>query len=681
MKINRKLFAALLALSMMLSLVLPASALDLSGAAYSGAKFTRLAFDYNDRTLDFHNGLLIAHDENYKCGLIDENGNVVLPFEYDGLTYLDNGLYISMLMDENYNIQSNVINAKGETLFAAPAGDYAYKGSDYFYVSHLGEWDPITGEMLEDYYSTYYSFDLKPLDSVIIESYSEAGYTVLYRGVSGTSDYQYALRNDETGETVLDFSEDIIYIWTDENSGESRILAGGKIYDLNLNEIPTAEEYTEVSPYSNFIYVSVGEFGEKNGAVDANGKVLVPLGEYSYFSEMDKDGYIAAVGVSGHSGALFKDGQLIQEYTDKSVSACVDSPSLIFWTYDSESNLNYGLMDKEGNILVPAVYSTIYESGNGQFIAEKEIEMDGWYGYTCDLLDSAGQKVFEESYGELTYIGEDRYLVSDWEHSGIRNGDGSFYLPMQYKNIFVYDGGYYEIYDGETRSLKNFNGETYITTTSGEMVFSLVGDYSLYGATFDQELLKEYGYDGAVVLPICADTPQGPVTCFFSLESASVLDTASGFVSNIDENGVFAYLDPETNLYGVAKLPAAETPVAASSEITVKVGDNAVVWTDAKPFINNEDRTMVPLRAVADALGLQVDWNGETREASFSDGSRTIYFPIDSRQAHADDGSIVEMDTAAVIVNDRTYAPIRYLAEFFGHTVGWDGETRTVLIN
>ena len=38
------------------------------------------------------------------------------------------------------------------------------------------------------------------------------------------------------------------------------------------------------------------------------------------------------------------------------------------------------------------------------------------------------------------------------------------------------------------------------------------------------------------------------------------------------------------------------------------------------------------------------------------------------------------MDTAAVIVNSRTYAPIRYLAEFFGYKVDWDGKTKTVLL-
>ena len=119
---------------------------------------------------------------------------------------------------------------------------------------------------------------------------------------------------------------------------------------------------------------------------------------------------------------------------------------------------------------------------------------------------------------------------------------------------------------------------------------------------------------------------------------------------------------------------------APAPELSVTVNGKAVQWTDAEPFIDANSRTMVPLRAVADAMGLTVDWDGDAREASFSNGSKTIYFPIDSTAARTGDGSIVQMDTAAVIVNSRTYAPIRYLAEYFGYTVGWDGATKTVSI-
>ena len=60
--------------------------------------------------------------------------------------------------------------------------------------------------------------------------------------------------------------------------------------------------------------------------------------------------------------------------------------------------------------------------------------------------------------------------------------------------------------------------------------------------------------------------------------------------------------------------------------------------------------------------------------------SSGVYFPIGSTEARTGGGDRIPMDTAAVIVSDRTYAPVRYLAEFFGYDVGWDGASRTVLI-
>ena len=125
-------------------------------------------------------------------------------------------------------------------------------------------------------------------------------------------------------------------------------------------------------------------------------------------------------------------------------------------------------------------------------------------------------------------------------------------------------------------------------------------------------------------------------------------------------------------------IPAEPEQPTTPSGISVTVGGAAVAWTDAVPFINANNRTMVPLRAVADAMDLTVNWDGGARVASFGDGDKTISFPIDSSTASTSDGGSVQMDTAAVIMNERTYAPIRYLAEYFGYEVGWDAATQTV---
>ena len=120
---------------------------------------------------------------------------------------------------------------------------------------------------------------------------------------------------------------------------------------------------------------------------------------------------------------------------------------------------------------------------------------------------------------------------------------------------------------------------------------------------------------------------------------------------------------------------------AAQPALSVTVGGTPVQWIAGnEPFIDANGRTMVPLRAVGNALNLTVDWDGAAREAIFTDGSKTIYFPIDKNVARTSGGGTVEMNTTAVIVNGSTYAPVRYLAEYFGRTVDWDGNTRTVII-
>ena len=124
---------------------------------------------------------------------------------------------------------------------------------------------------------------------------------------------------------------------------------------------------------------------------------------------------------------------------------------------------------------------------------------------------------------------------------------------------------------------------------------------------------------------------------------------------------------------------AAAAPAPAAG-IAVTINGSAIQWTDAIPFADANNRTMVPLRAVGEALGLQVDWNGASQEASFTDGVRTIFFPINSKYYRMETGEYGSMDTAAVVVNQRTFAPIRYLAEYFGYSVDWDGSTRTVVV-
>jgi hypothetical protein len=163
---------------------------------------------------------------------------------------------------------------------------------------------------------------------------------------------------------------------------------------------------------------------------------------------------------------------------------------------------------------------------------------------------------------------------------------------------------------------------------------------------------------------------------------------------------------------------------AASTPINVTIDGVAVQWTDATPYVDANNRTMVPLRAIGEAMGLDVEWDKTDKSATFAIaydekdavswgevidtdndskadsfmGGSGVVFTLDEKMAvsailfyklGADlttaeptytEAGVINMDTAAVMKDNRTYAPVKYLAEFYGYTVNWDQNTRTVIL-
>lgn len=115
-----------------------------------------------------------------------------------------------------------------------------------------------------------------------------------------------------------------------------------------------------------------------------------------------------------------------------------------------------------------------------------------------------------------------------------------------------------------------------------------------------------------------------------------------------------------------------------SSNISVTVNGSAVTF-DQPPIMAN-DRTLVPLRAIFEALGATVDWNGDTQTVTSTRGNTTVSLAIGSNIMTKNSISY-ELDVPAQIVGERTLVPVRAIAEAFGSAVDWNGETQTVIIN
>lgn len=111
--------------------------------------------------------------------------------------------------------------------------------------------------------------------------------------------------------------------------------------------------------------------------------------------------------------------------------------------------------------------------------------------------------------------------------------------------------------------------------------------------------------------------------------------------------------------------------------IKVKVNGSYLIM-DAAPILVN-DRTLLPIRAISEALGADVAWDEGTATATITHGKTIL--SVKSNEATAQfNGSDIELDVPARISNDRMMLPLRFIAEHLGASVDWDESNKTVLL-
>ena len=108
--------------------------------------------------------------------------------------------------------------------------------------------------------------------------------------------------------------------------------------------------------------------------------------------------------------------------------------------------------------------------------------------------------------------------------------------------------------------------------------------------------------------------------------------------------------------------------------------EGQAVETD-QPAVIVDSRTMVPVRVIAETLGCEVDWDAATKTVTFTQGSIVATMVVGEKTLNVTNNGVttaMEIDTPAVIINNRTMVPVRFLTELFGFNVDWDAVTKTV---
>lgn len=108
-------------------------------------------------------------------------------------------------------------------------------------------------------------------------------------------------------------------------------------------------------------------------------------------------------------------------------------------------------------------------------------------------------------------------------------------------------------------------------------------------------------------------------------------------------------------------------PTALNNDVPVRIdNDNEEVV----PYLGDGDRTLVPLRFIAEACGANVDWNQEKQQITISDKTNTITMNVGSTD-YTVNSQTKTMDAAPLVKEDRTFVPLRAAVEALNQKVFW----------
>ena len=165
----------------------------------------------------------------------------------------------------------------------------------------------------------------------------------------------------------------------------------------------------------------------------------------------------------------------------------------------------------------------------------------------------------------------------------------------------------------------------------------------------------------------------------YALESLAILDQNGKEIASEDKgNGEFTFIMPASKV----KIKAVFEPISPEQEgrqtvVQMQIGSKLLISNgvasqkDAAPVIRN-NRTLVPIRFITEALGGEVKWNETAKE---------VILVMDGKEIRMTIGKALEKyGVAPIIIDGRTYVPVRFVADELKAMVAWDNETKTVTI-
>ncbi len=292
----------------------------------------------------------------------------------------------------------------------------------------------------------------------------------------------------------------------------------------------------------------------------------------------------------------------------------------------------YGAYDYEGNIIIPFEYEYLFPTGSSELLIAKKNGKYGIMDHLCNTVLPFEYDIIEPLYYFDFEDDPDRYRYDDY---CLAEKDG--------KAALVYKG----------RLSSNFEDVNSFDFYSLVPESSYNTEYNPYAIADIKE--TEAGY-------VIVDKYSNPLH--------------SDAYTDINANDNVVVVETLNGKKGVLKVVTNEITMGINNYKANVFGET--VMNDTYPIIIN-NRTMLPIRFVAEALGATVGWEPSTQSVTITKDSTEINLQIGNNVA-TKNGAEITLDTVPFIENGRTYLPVRFISEELGADVEWIPETRSVVI-
>lgn len=361
-----------------------------------------------------------------------------------------------------------------------------------------------------------------------------------------------------------------------------------------------------------------------------------------------------------------------------------------------DGNTTYPIGGAGNNVNGADVYIS-----NGRVMTDvQKNEVFAWTGFDKDIWDiptKAGKlpSLQKGTYPDLpTLPSKDLTIDETPQHFTTRNIGNGFVVKVTS--------------EGTLNESIEFTKEYRLHDTTGEWMSAVPNT----AGTYDVKITRAADGD---INPFACEIPEGLVLT--KKRSSSSGAATQTYTAQFDTNGGSAVDKVKTDKNGKIERPADPTkegyifvgwysdskltkPFDFSAELTANSTlyakwkeNNEIILTigsrkisvfgreiknDVAPKIVN-DRTMLPIRIVAESLGGTVTWNGELQRVTIQKGADVILITIGADTAYVN-GTAVKLDAAAFVENGRTYLPLRFVSETLGAQVAWNEAEKTVTI-